>query len=87
MVEYLFGKEGDEHLAMNHILLELKKTIFYSDINVLRSCAFKELFFHRIRALVIKEKTISLSKNTFGNFEKKWKHYTSIYDFRGPDLQ
>ena len=28
MVEYLFGKEGEEHLALNHILLELKKDHF-----------------------------------------------------------
>ena len=29
MVEYLFGKSGQEHVALNHILVELKKMLFY----------------------------------------------------------
>ena len=87
MIEYLFGKYGVEHLALNHILIELKKMIFYSDKTMINSPNFKDLFMERIRMLIIKEKGIFLRKRSFEAFHEKWKNFVFIYDFRGPDVQ
>ena len=87
MIEYLFGKSGEEHLALNHILIELKKMIFYSDKIMISSPNFKDLFMERIRMLIIKEKGIYLGKRSFETFHEKWKNFVYIYDFRGPDVQ
>ena len=87
MVEYLFGKPGQEHAALNHILVELKKMLFYSDKIMINSPTFKDLFMERIRALIVKEKGIFLRKKSFETFQEKWKKFVYIYDFRGPDLQ
>ena len=44
MNEYLFGKPGSEYLALNHILLELKKYVFYISEDCLSSPIFSDLF-------------------------------------------
>ena len=87
MTEYLFGKSGNKHLALNHIILELKKTIFYANKSLLESPNFKEIFIEQIRNLMLKEKIISNRKKKFDNFEEKWNNFIHIYDFRGPDKQ
>ena len=85
MVEYIFGKTGIEFLGLNHLLLELKKVIFYSKKENLSSPHFFELFSNRIRNLIKKEKKIHSENNSFGDFLIKWKDFTVFYDFRGPD--
>ena len=85
LVEYLFGKIGKDHLALNHIILELKKTIFYSNRTQLSCPGFVELFLCKIRALMIKEKIMFQKRGGYSTFEEKWKDYVFIYDFRGPD--
>ena len=87
MAEYLFGKQGDKHLALNHILLECKKMIFYSTTEDLISPAFCEHFINKLRLLIIKEKRLALESNSFETFCSKWETFAAIYDFRGPDLQ
>ena len=34
-----------------------------------------------------KEKEIMISNEQYQNFVEKWKTFTSIYDFNGPDQQ
>ena len=83
---YLFGFVGSRRDGLNHILLELKKYIFYNLRENMVVSAFCEHFQTTLRALMIKEKTNALSSNKMGTFNEKWKNYTSIYDFRGPDM-
>ena len=72
--------------ALNQILLELKKEIFYSfDPNV-DVTAFLESFVDKIRKLIIKEKNCAITPKMMDQFSTKWENFTSIYDFRGPDL-
>jgi hypothetical protein len=85
MVDYLFGINGEKHLALNQLLLELKKSIFYN-VNEFATCdAFCEHFICQTRSLIIKEKQIALKNNKLDNFFTKWEHFIMIYDFRGPD--
>ena len=85
MTEYSFGRAGNSHLALNHITLELKKTIFYSSIEFLNLSEFKEQFLNQIRAPMRKEKSIFYRKKEYVKFEEKWANFIYIYDFRGPD--
>ena len=86
LVEFLFGLGGNEFSALNQILLELKKNIFYSSTDELSDVAFCEQFKAKLRNLIIKEKQIVFNYNV-DKFSSKWKNFTNIYDFRGPDLQ
>ena len=86
MVEYLFGKMGEKYLALNQILLELKKDIFYNANEFDSSEAFCEHFICNLRSLMTKEKQLAMKNNKFVNFSIKWEHFTAIYDFRGPDM-
>ena len=85
MIEYLFGKNGEKYNGLNHLLLELKKTIFYSNKECLCSPSFVDLFWNQVRNLIKKEKIVKLKVNRLDEFEDKWKDFTKIYDFRGPD--
>ena len=87
MIDYMFGIQGEKFLALNHILLELKKKIFYSTTEEINSQSFCEQFWNIIRKLIIKEKRIFSEKNKFEIFSTRWNDYTMIYDFRGPDVQ
>ena len=44
------------------------------------------MFLSKARALIIKEKNIAQKNQSYENFENKWKEFTFIYDFRGPDV-
>ena len=87
MVEFLFGKVGESYLALNHALLELKKFLFYSTKETISLPYFSELYFSRIKSLIIKEKKIAIKNDKYDNFSNKWKEFTCIYDFMGPDIQ
>ena len=87
MIEYLFGKSGEKHLALNQILLELKKSLFYNINDSSTSEPFCEQFWKTCRSLIIKEKLIASQNNKLEKFSSKWENYTAIYDFRGPDIQ
>ena len=83
-LEYIFGFE--KNLALNHILLELKKELFYNwDANVTPNI-FLERFVVKIRKVMIIEKQAVNSDKMLENYETKWANFTHIYDFRGPDL-
>ena len=84
-VQYLFGFGNNE--GLNHILLELKKELFYNwDANV-GVGTFCERFQVKVRKLMIKEKQIILSNNKFEKYLNKWEQFMPIYDFLGPDCQ
>ena len=81
----MFGIPGFKGLGLNHILLELKKAIFYSKLNDLVSPTFISKFLNQVRLMIIKEKAIFMKNDNYTFFEEKWKNFTAIYDFRGPD--
>ena len=68
-------------------LLELKKTIFYATTADLDSPTFCDQFYDKIKTIMIKEKQLSLNSGNFGNFCLKWENFSTIYDFREPDIE
>ena len=84
MVEYIFGMKSN--LALNHIFLEFKKELFYNFDENIGVGAFCEQIIHKLRKIMIKEKNCINSDKMYDQFTKKWENFTSIYDFRGPDL-
>ena len=87
MIEYIFGFQGSAYLGLNHILLELKKEIFYNWKENVGVVIFLDHFKQKIMHLMIKEKQIAISGNKFEMFAQKWQNYCEIYDFMGPDCQ
>ena len=86
MKNYLFGYGGLENAALNHVLLQLKKHLFYNGSDNTGIDAFCEHFASILRSLIIKEKTIALYTDKYDKFNDKWKVFTDIYDYRGPDM-
>ena len=84
---YIFGFMDLKREGINHILLELKKHVFYNWKAELGVIAFCEQFQSKLRSLIIKEKIIAQSYDRILAFNEKWEKYTAIYDFRGPDMQ
>ena len=82
---YLFG--FFQNTALNQILLELKKLIFYTWDPAMQVNSFFKIFTSKIRKLMIIEKNIYLSTKSFDQYTKKWEKFKNIYDFNGPDLQ
>ena len=83
---YLFGFGGSGNIALNHVLLELKKHLFYNWIENSVIETFCEHFASILRSLIIKEKIIALYSNKYEKFNEKWKAFIDIYDYRGPDM-
>ena len=65
LTEYLFGIPGFKGLGLNHILLELKKAIFYSKLNDLVSPTFTSKFLNQVRLLMIKGKAIFMKNDNY----------------------
>ena len=84
---YIFGFPGQDKLGLNQILLQLKKEIFYNWEENVTIVAFFDIFISKVKKLMIKEKHVALSKNSFYKFQDKWKDFCIIYDFRGPDCE
>ena len=87
MMEYIFGFQGRKFLGLNHILLELKKEIFYNWRENVGVATFFNCFKQKIMHLIVKEKQIAIASNKFEAFAQKWLNYVEIYDFLGPDCQ
>ena len=87
LIQYLFGISGSKYLGLNHVLLELKKAIFYSWDSNIENNAFCQQVNNNIKKIIFKEKSIMLKNNQYEEFDTKWDKFVSIYDFRGPDLQ
>ena len=82
---YLFGFSKSP--ALNQILLELKKMIFYTWDPAMQVNTFFDIFSSKIRKLMIIEKQINLSTESLDQYSEKWKNFKNIYDFNGPDSQ
>ena len=82
---YILGFAGDE--GLNFILLQLKKYFFYNKDLDLNIRTFREHFLSNIRKLMIKEKSTMIANEKCGDFVGKWRQFSAIYDFWGPDLQ
>ena len=78
MERYLFGFGSSEHCALNHILLELKKHVFYNWSEDIGVEAFCEQFIKTLKSLIIKEKTIAVFYDNYSTFDEKWKLFTNI---------
>ena len=78
---------GCKSIALNNIVLELKKEILYS--KNLNAClvSSSEHFVAKIRRIIVKEKQIMIANDKFEDFCNKWQGFTAIYDFLGPDYQ
>ena len=82
---YLFGKKDEP--GLNHVLLEFKKHLFYNWHQDTSPALFCEQVLNIVRKLIIKEKQIFIAENKLPEFSSKWKKFSDIYDFYGPDLQ
>ena len=87
MVEYLLGFSGMKNIGLNHVLLELKKSVFYSWNSNIDSDAFCDQVKCNIKRIMVKEKLIMIKNNKYEDFNVKWNDFVQIYDFRGPDIQ
>ena len=86
MLDFLFGIPGQSNKGVNHVLLELKKKLFYSLLTDSNPLIFSEEFKNDIIYIMIKEKEIAIKKGCVLDFYAKWENLIYIYDFRGPDL-
>ena len=85
LVTYFFGFQNN--VGLNHILIELKKEIFYNwNINVSVN-VFCERFLAKLRNIIIKEKKVMFKNDSYDLFYTKWINFRDIYDFLGPDFQ
>ena len=87
MNNYLFGFHERKFRGLNHVLLELKKSIFYDWESNMDAGGFCEKFKSNIKRLIVKEKILMCIRNEYEKFDEKWGYFTTIYDFRGPDIQ
>ena len=85
MEEYLFGINWVEGDGINHFLIETKLFIFYSwKENELLEARLEHLY-SIVRGVIKTEKKLATSPLKYDIFVEKWKFFTEIYDFRGPD--
>ena len=82
-LQFIFGVKNKT--ALNYILLELKKYIFYNWDNEVGLDRFLEIFLAKVRKNMILEKMCIKSNTMFDQYSKKWDNFVLIYDFRGPD--
>ena len=87
LIQYLFGVSESKQQGLNHVLLELKKAIFYSWESNIGNDAFCEQVKNNIKKIIIKEKNVMVKNNQYDAFDTKWDKFVPIYDFRGPNLQ
>ena len=79
MKQYMFGFQGTKFLGLNHILLELKKYIFYNFEENVGVAQLFERFNRRIMHLMIKEKMLAPSADNYEKFRVKWENCTVLF--------
>ena len=82
-VQYIFGFKNNA--ALNHIIIELKKELFYNWENYADLDIFFDRFVAKVQKIMILEKKCIKSDKNFNQYCKKWEKFKGIYDFRGPD--
>ena len=70
---YIFGVK--DNLGLNHIILELKKEVFYNWCAGVGEVTFCERFISKMRRIMIKEKQIMLEKDNFEKYFEKWNEF------------
>ena len=78
---------GCQDRGLNHIILELKKELFYSKELNMNLDTFCEHLERKIKRIMIKEKTIMIENGQFDEYDVKWKKFKIIYNYLGPDIQ
>ena len=81
---YLFGFMGLKKEGINHILLELKKLIFYNWCAKIGVDAFCEQLKSKVKTIMIKEKSIALSYNRFTFVMKNGSNILQFMTSEGP---
>ena len=81
-LQYFFGFKNN--IAINHIVLELKKELFYNWDSNVDVGIFLERFVAKIRKIEIKEKQCIKTDKMFNQYSKKWGEFSVIYDFHVP---
>ena len=71
MKQYLFGFQGNKFLGLNHVLLELKKYIFYNFGENVGVVDLFDRFKRRIMHLIIKEKMLAFREDSYETFRVK----------------
>ena len=66
--------------------LELKIFLFYDYKEGNSMESNKTRFYNKVRTLIIKEKHMTKGEYGYEIFVEKWKNFSNIYDFRGPDM-
>ena len=82
-LDYLLGFM--DKFALNSVLLELKKFIFYSYNHNSNIDVQFSMFIKRLRRLILLEKSHYFSVNKIDYFYKKWEQFSEVYMFHGPD--
>ena len=82
-MRYIFGFKNNA--ALNHIVIELKKELFYNWENHTDLDIFLEYFVAKVQKIMILEKQCIKSDKNLNQYCKKWEKFKGIYDFRGPD--
>ena len=85
MEEYLFGLFGADVDGINHFLIETKLFVFYSWKENEPPEARLARFYSIVRRVIMTEKKLAKTSIKYDIFAEKWKFFTEIYDFRGPD--
>ena len=78
---------GCPNQGTNHILLELKKEMFYNKDLDMNQSTFCEYFLKKIGKIMVKEKNIMLEMDKFEFYDNKWTSFKNIYNYLGPDYQ
>ena len=85
MEEYLCGLFGADVDGINHFLIETKLFVFYSWKENEPPEARLARFYSIVRRVIMTEKKLAKTSIKYDIFAEKWKFFTEIYDFRGPD--
>ena len=78
---------GCQDRGLNHIILELKKELFYTKELNMNLDTFCEHLERKIKRIMIKEKSIMIENGQFDEYDIKWKKFKIIYNYLGPDIQ
>ena len=64
----------------------MKLFLFYDYVENENLNSTVDRFYNKVRNIIIKEKQMARGSMRYERFVEKWKNFTMVYDFRGPDL-
>ena len=83
--DYILGVPRKTKEALNCILIEIKRYIFYEWANDISDSIKLRILKSKLRRIILLEKRHFHEKNDINGFYEKWKDFTPIYDMFGPD--